>query len=229
LRLLAFDTQGPLLSVVAAECDAVIAERAEVAERGQADRILPLLEEVLALAGWGWRSVELLAVTVGPGGFTAIRTGLAAARALALALDRPAIGIGTLEAMAEAAFDVARPGPLLVLKDLRREQMAVQGFGPDLKPDALPRLLGRDEALAAAMAAPRLAGDGALLLRPFLLPTNTILEAVPSARYGARAAWRRVTRGERLVAGTELRPFYLRPADAQLAAGRPLVAALAAP
>jgi tRNA threonylcarbamoyladenosine biosynthesis protein TsaB len=229
LRLLAFDTQGPLLSVVAAECDAVIAERAEAAERGQADRILPLLEEVLALAGWGWRSVELLAVTVGPGGFTAIRTGLAAARALALALDRPAIGIGTLEAMAEVAFDVARPGPLLVLKDLRREQMAVQGFGPDLKPDALPRLLGRDEALAAAMAAPRLAGDGALLLRPFLLPTNTILEAVPSARYGARAAWRRVTRGERLVAGTELRPFYLRPADAQLAAGRPLVAALAAP
>jgi tRNA threonylcarbamoyladenosine biosynthesis protein TsaB len=229
LRLLAFDTQGPLLSAVAAECDAVIAERAEAAERGQADRILPLLEEVLALAGWGWRSVELLAVTVGPGGFTAIRTGLAAARALALALDRPAIGIGTLEAMAEVAFDVARPGPLLVLKDLRREQMAVQGFGPDLKPDALPRLLGRDEALAAAMAAPRLAGDGALLLRPFLLPTNTILEAVPSARYGARAAWRRVTRGERLVAGTELRPFYLRPADAQLAAGRPLVAPLAAP
>jgi tRNA threonylcarbamoyladenosine biosynthesis protein TsaB len=229
LRLLAFDTQGPLLSAVAAECHAVIAERAEAAERGQADRILPLLEEVLALAGWGWRSVELLAVTVGPGGFTAIRTGLAAARALALALDRPAFGIGTLEAMAEAAVDVAGPGPLLVLKDLRREQMAAQGFGPDLKPDTLPCLLGRDEALAAAMAAPRLAGDGALLLRPFLPPANTILEAVPSARYGARAAWRRVTRGERPVAGTELRPFYLRPADAQPAAGRPLVAALAAP
>ena len=83
--------------------------------------------------------------------------------------------------------------------------------------------------MAAAMTAPRLAGDGALLLRPFLPATNTILEAVPSARYGAHAAWRRVTRGERLVAGTELRPFYLRPADAQLAAGRPLVAALAAP
>ena len=229
MRLLAFDTQGPLLSAVAAEGCAVVVERAEAAERGQADRILPLLEEVLALAGWGWRSFELLAVTVGPGGFTAIRTGIAAARALALALDRPAIGIGTLEAMAEAAVDLAGPGPLLVLKDLRREQLAAQSFAPDLVPEAEPRLLGRDEALAAAKAASRLAGDGALLLRPFLPPTNTILEAAPSARYCVRAAWRRMTRGERPVAGTELRPYYLRPADAQPAAGRPLVAALAAP
>ena len=142
MRLLAFDTQGPLLSAVAAEGCAVVVERAEAAERGQADRILPLLEEVLALAGWGWRSVELLAVTVGPGSFTAIRTGIAAARALALALDRPAIGIGTLEAMAEAAVDLAGPGPLLVLKDLRREQLAAQSFAPDLVPEAEPGCSG---------------------------------------------------------------------------------------
>lgn len=228
MRLLAFDTQGPALSAAAAQGGAVILDRAETAERGQADRILPLLEALLAEAGWRWRDVELLAVTVGPGGFTAIRTGLAVARALALALDRPAYGIGTLEATAEAAVTGAGEGPLLVLKDLRRGQLAGQSFASGLVPEGEPRLLGREEALAAALAASRLAGDGADPLRPFLPATKPVLEAAPAARYVAAAAWRRMVRGERPVAGIELRPFYLRPADAQPAAGRPLVAALAA-
>ncbi len=229
MRLLAFDTLGPELSAVAAWRGEVLAQQAEAAERGQADRILPLLEDVMGQAGWGWRDIYLLAVTVGPGGFTAIRTGLAAARALALALDRPVVGVGTLEAIALAAVALAGPGPVLVLKDLRRDQLAVQGFRADSVPEAEPRLLGRDEAMALALAAPRLAGDGAALLRPFLPAAKPILEAAPAAHYVAAAAWRRLGRGERPVAGTELRPFYLRPADAQLAAGRPLLAALAAP
>ena len=231
-RLLALDTLGPSLSAALDEGGALVAERSEALERGgQAERVLPLAEELLAGAGWGWRDLDLIAVTVGPGGFTAIRTGVALARALALALDRPVAAVGTLEAVAEAAAALDGPGPLLALKDLHRGQLAAQAFAADLAPATGVRLLvaGGGEALAATAEAPRLAGDGAvavLATTPSL--GKSFVEAVPSARYVAAAARRRVARGEGPVAGTEVRPLYLRPADAKPAAGRPLVGAPAA-
>jgi len=226
LRLLAFDTLGPALSAAAVDTGAPatpVAERAEAVQRGQAERILPLVEAVLADAGWSWPQLDLLAVTVGPGGFTAIRTGVALARALALALDRPGLAVGTLEAIAEAAA----PGPLLALKDLRRGQLAAQPFDAALLPAAEPRLVSPEDATALAAAFPKVAGDGVALLGPVGLGHRAV-EAAPSARYVALAACRRWARGEGPAAGTMLRPFYLRPPDAALAAGRPLVAALAA-
>jgi tRNA threonylcarbamoyladenosine biosynthesis protein TsaB len=231
-RLLALDALGPSLSAALDEGGSLVAERAEVPERGgQAERILPLAERLLAEAGWGWRDLDLIAVTAGPGGFTAIRTGVALARALALALDRPVAAVGTLEAIAEAAVATDGPGPLLALKDLRRGQLAAQAFAADLAPATGVRLLvaGGVEALAAAAGAHRLAGDGAaavLATTPGL--GKPVVEAVPSARYVAAAARRRAARGEGPVAGTEVRPLYLRPADAKPAAGRPLVGAPAA-
>lgn len=199
---------------------------------GQAERLLPLLDEVLAAAGWGWRDFDALAVTVGPGGFTAVRTGVATARALALALDRPVLGIGTLEATAEAVAAADGPGPVLVLKGLRRGDFAAQAFGgDDLTPEGPARLLDRSAALAAAGGARRLAGDAAVAITRDLPPSGTppVVEAHVDARYVAAAALRRVTtRGEEPVAGTSLRPFYLRAPDARTDAGRPLVATQAA-
>ena len=228
MRLLAVDTLGAALSAALTERGELLTERAERSAHGQAERVLPLLEEVLDAAGWSWRDPDLLALTIGPGGFTAIRTGLAVIRALALAIDRPVVAVGTLEAIAEAAVDQAGPGPLLALKDLRREQLAVQAFGPDLAAETDVRLLAREEALAMAARAPRLAGEEAGALAAFLEGGKPAIEVGPAARYVARAACRRLGRGERPVAGTEVRPFYLRAPDAQPAAGKPLVAALAA-
>jgi tRNA threonylcarbamoyladenosine biosynthesis protein TsaB len=228
-RLLALDTLGPSLSAALDEGGAVLAERSETPERGgQAERILPLAEGLLAGAGWGWRDLDLIAVTVGPGGFTAVRTGVALARALALALDRPVAAVGTLEAVAEAAVALDGPGPLLALKDLHRGGLAAQAFAADLAPAAGVRLLvaGGPEVLAALAGAPRLAaGEGALVLATMPGLGKAVVEAPPSARYVAAAARRRAARGEAPVAGTEVRPLYLRPADARPAAGRPLVGA----
>ena len=229
MRLLALDTLGPALSA------ALVASGRETACRvalpleggGQAaERLLPLLDEILAEAGWGWRDLDLLAVTVGPGGFTAVRTGVATARALALALDRPAVGVGTLEAVAEAAVAAAGSGPLLALKDLRRGDVAAQAFGDDLVPEGVARLLDRAAALEAAAGAGRLAGDGAATIAcdlPAPPSGPVVVEAAFDARYVAAAALRRVARGEEPVAGTSLRPFYLRAPDARADAGRPLV------
>ena len=91
----------------------------------------------------------------------------------------------------------------------------------------MPRLVSLDGGAALALASPKAAGDIAAL-PDSAAAGHLAVEAAPAARYVAAAACHRLARGEGPVAGTALRPSYLRPPDAALAAGRPLVAALAA-
>ena len=71
-------------------------------QRGQAERLVPLLEELLARNSLGWQDLGALAVGVGPGNFTGIRISVAAARGLALALKIPCIGVSQFEAVSLA-------------------------------------------------------------------------------------------------------------------------------
>ena len=71
-------------------------------QRGQAERLAPMAREALAQAGLKWRDVSRIVVTTGPGSFTGVRVGLSFARALALALKLPCLGVSTLEALALA-------------------------------------------------------------------------------------------------------------------------------
>jgi tRNA A37 threonylcarbamoyladenosine modification protein TsaB len=66
LRLLAFDTSGPAISVVAVEAGEPVISRDEELGRGHAERVLPLLTRVLAEAGWSWRQLDLIGVGTGP-------------------------------------------------------------------------------------------------------------------------------------------------------------------
>ena len=144
-RLLIFDTSGGACSAAVWSDGSVIAERYAAMPRGQAERLLPMIEEALTAAGLAHRRLDALGVTRGPGAFTGIRIGLAAARGLALALGIPAIGVTTFEALA-----VRAPGGCAVAIDTKRNDVYFQLFGPGGASDGEPGILTPAGAIAAA-------------------------------------------------------------------------------
>jgi tRNA threonylcarbamoyl adenosine modification protein YeaZ len=93
--------------------------------KGQAERLLPMIEEMMSGAGVTWTDFAAIGVGVGPGNFTGIRISVALARGLALGLDIPAIGVTGFDARAQtvdlADFYVTIPAP--------RGQVYAQRFG----------------------------------------------------------------------------------------------------
>ena len=77
--------------------------------KGHAEHLIPVIDAALETAGTTYADLDAIAVSVGPGSFTGVRVGVAAARGLALALAIPAVGVSTLDALADEARG-AHPG-----------------------------------------------------------------------------------------------------------------------
>jgi tRNA threonylcarbamoyladenosine biosynthesis protein TsaB len=227
LRLLAFDTSGPSLSVAAHEAGRLV-HRAEALTRGHAERLLPLLRVVMAEAGWRWQEIGLVAVTLGPGNFTGLRAGIAVARALHLSLGCRTLGVGTLEVIARGGAEQAgrRGLPILATLDARRGEVYAQRFAADATPLEAPAILAR-EALLAMLGgdACLVAGDVAPWLPAEVRDAHEVVESGPDARYLVQAARRRLASDADPAPGAALRPLYIRPPDARPSAGASLVAA----
>ncbi len=134
LLVLGFDTSAAHCAA-ALLCDGrVIAARAEAMTKGQAERLMPLLEVLLAAGGIGWTDLSALGVGTGPGNFTGVRISVSAARGLALALKIPAHGVTGFEATADGL-----PRPCAVTIPAMRGQLYLQRFDPD---PAAPEILG---------------------------------------------------------------------------------------
>lgn len=143
--LLAFDTAGPYCAAALMVNGKVGATCVEEMTRGQAERLMGLLETTLAEAGLTWQALDAIGVGVGPGNFTGIRIAVAAARGLALGLGKPAIGVSGFEAR---RFGTA--SPVSVLIPAPRNQFYRQDFGADSGSEPL---LQDDVAARADLAA----------------------------------------------------------------------------
>lgn len=168
MRILAIDTALPAVSVCVADAGAPAAAAGEstAMEKGHAEALMPMIARVMARVDGGFASIDRVAVTVGPGSFTGIRIGVAAARGIALARGVEAVGVSTLAAFAAPLLADESFGIVAAAIDARHGHVFFTAYGPGGRVLTSPRILPLHEAsrlLGAGRV--RLAGSAALLLR----------------------------------------------------------------
>lgn len=218
MRLLVIDTALGACAAGVFEDDRLLATASDPMTRGHQERIGPQVRDVMAEAAAGFGDLDRIGVTVGPGSFTGLRVGLAFAKGLGVALDRPVVGISTLDALAASA----PPAPdvsTVALVDGRRGQVYLRVF-QDGAARTDPQALDLDAAAALieTQGAVRLIGDGATVLvaaAPRL--AHLPIEPLTTPTLASLA---------RLAAGVEptlapARPMYLRGPDAVVATRLP--------
>jgi tRNA threonylcarbamoyladenosine biosynthesis protein TsaB len=183
-----------------------------------------MVREVLSEAGADFPDLDLLAVTTGPGAFTGLRIGLAAARGMALAGDLACFGVTTLDAVAAGVSETERQkANVLVVLDSKRAEVYAQAFRSDLRPLSEAQALMPAD-LAALMAngegdADRVlvAGDGAGQVIQALKDKGieAVLSTAPGVPDAATVAAIAAERWSSDQPAEPLRPLYLRPPDAK--------------
>jgi tRNA threonylcarbamoyladenosine biosynthesis protein TsaB len=232
--VLALDAAGGACSVavgrVALAGAVILAADARPMQHGHATALVPMIDAVCREAGIAMGDLDVIAVGIGPGGFTGLRIALATARGLGLALGKPVIGISNFQAAAQRA-EVAKTGDILVLLDSRRSEPYAARLGADLafrEPPlladaaALATLLARTDAALVTGdgidAARGLVSDGLLSDESLVVPSMADAAAVlqlaadPTGRFRAPAL-----------------PCYLRDPDVSLPAAMPLPGAMPVP
>jgi len=167
MLVLGLDTclQACSVALCARQSGRVLAHRRKEMQRGHAEVLPDMVDEVMKEAGQPYKALEVISVTRGPGSFTGVRIGLAFARALGVALEIPVVGMTTLEAIARNISHNPERLPVAAVIDARREEVYLQIFDADIEP--LEEALAVPVAAAAGHLPPGpclLVGSGASLL-----------------------------------------------------------------
>lgn len=208
MRVLVIDTALGLCTAAVfevGETARMLGLRSEPMTKGHSERLGGLTRDAVADAG-GFDAIERIGVTVGPGSFTGLRVGLAFAQGLGAALDRPVVGVSTLDAL--AASVEARE--IAALIDARRGQVYAR-FWRDGVALAPPEPLSLDQAAARVAdlsAGAVLIGSGAALMAQATQGATVVDVAGPSPEALARLT----TRLDPAAAPPS--PLYLRAPDA---------------
>jgi tRNA threonylcarbamoyladenosine biosynthesis protein TsaB len=219
--VLALDSAGSGCSVLIAAGETVLAAERCMTARGQAERLLPMVDAVMRRSRLSTSALHIVGATIGPGSFTGIRVGLAAVRGIALATGARSVGVTGFEAVAAGLPPRGHEhgaGFLLVALESRREDLYIQLFDHAHRPlgdptAAMPAAV--DEALSGLIGTAPLvvAGDAAQRAANMLSPrfgTIVVEGSAPDAPGVLRAALRRARSGESRV---QPLPLYLRPPD----------------
>ena len=223
MKILALETSAVTASVAVTEDEKLLAQSFQNSGLTHSATLMPMVSDLLKNTGLTLEEMDVIAVACGPGSFTGIRIGVAAAKGLAFAADKPAVGVSTLAAMARnVAFC---DGLVVCAMDARRQQVynalfeAKDGQLTRLTPDRAISL----EDLAAELANdPRpktVVGDGAKLCFAHLTeagipcrlaPAHLVMQNAMSVALEAEA----MAAEGKLVSAQALEPVYLRPAQA---------------
>jgi len=216
MRLLAIDTSRGACSAAVYDGTMRFALARESApmQRGHAEALAPMVERLLGEVEGGASSLGKIVVAVGPGSFTGLRIGVAMAKAMALTLDIPAVGVSTLIAYAGPMLDDPRPGVIASVIEAGHGQVYFHLIDSKAKQIFSPRIISlRDAVRAIGGSTARIVGDAAGLLAEEARRAGLDVDAswgsafpdiIAIARVGLAAdpgAW-------------PARPFYVKPPDA---------------
>jgi tRNA threonylcarbamoyladenosine biosynthesis protein TsaB len=183
-----------------------VTARTIATERGQAEKLVPLIDNVLQDAGIVYNQLNLIVVTVGPGSFTGVRVGIATARGLGLALNLPVQGVLTTDALYQTWLDHGGAGPATVLINTKRDDLfvAVYKTPSDLPVDPASITITEPVAMTGVLI-----GDGVDLIGG-AQTTTRLPDGGSLARLGLRLHDNAVTR-------KAAEPVYLRDAEVSVA------------
>ena len=216
MRLLAIDTA--LEACAAAVFDTgsgMLASESLAMKRGHAEALMPLIARVMDEARAEFAELDRIVVTIGPGSFTGLRVGISAARGIALASGKPAIGLSTLAAYAAPYVAADETAAIVAAIDARHANVYLQVFGGSGQTLSAPRLAPIRDAVRAATAGPaRIVGSAAeAILAEW--PTGEPLPLLVQAEPAPDIAW--IARLGAAAQETDVppKPLYLQAPDAK--------------
>ena len=215
MRILALDTTFGACSVAVREGARLLAHRFERMERGHAEALAPMVDDVMRESEIAFSELDRLGITTGPGTFTGQRVGLAFMRGLRLALERPLIGITSLRAMGEQARALTPCAVAAAIHDARRDEVYFEIVGD--RPGA-PKIVPLAEAVSELCS---LSSGGAIALagtaaeRAFAIGREKGLSAILAGIVAPDADWVARICASAPETSEVPRALYLRDADAK--------------
>ena len=223
MKIVALETSAKAVSAAVSENGRILAAGYQDTGLTHSRTLMPIVEHILKNTDMKLADMDAIAVAVGPGSFTGIRIGVAAAKGLAFSVDKPAVGVSTLAAMARnMAF---ADGLVVCAMDGRRNQVYNAVFAAEggqltrLTPDRAIALSQLAEELQNDPRPKLVVGDGAALCSGFLseagipcrmAPAHLIMENAMSVALEAEE----LAAQGKLVSAQALEAFYLRPPQA---------------
>jgi tRNA threonylcarbamoyladenosine biosynthesis protein TsaB len=222
MRTLAIETSTAASSVAIGEGMQLRGMSVNVDSRGHVGFLIPAIDSCLAQAGWQPSDVELVAVDVGPGPYTGLRSGIATAQAFAAAVGALMVPVSSLTVIAvRAATGRRRIWPVV---DMRRGQVAVAPFRPlpgGVAPDGGAEVVEPDDFQAILESEP----DDSLVVGDWHCLPDSVLSGLHRVRKGRPRYPSAETlleiadlhaRQDKLTNAEDVRPLYMREPDVQI-------------
>ena len=187
-----------------------MARLSETLGKGHAEKLIGQIVAATKEAKTSLQMVDRIAVNIGPGSFTGVRIGVATARALAMALQKPAIGVNSLEAIAFETHKKFKKGPVIALIDAGRDMVYRQDFDENLSPINSAKVQSSKDVVETI-------DDKAVLAGPFAETIGKMVSAKENVIFSIEApdVLSFAMLSEEKTPGMPPKPLYLRDADAK--------------